>query len=335
MRPAGSIAELRNLPAPAKLNLFLHVTGRRADGYHLLETVFDFVDLFDRIDLRLRPDGEIRLTDAAGDWNPDDDLTVRAARLLAAQTRCPLGVEISLRKHIPVGGGLGGGSSDAATVLLGLNRLWRLGLSRARLQQLAAQLGADVPAFVFGRRAFARGIGEELTALDAAPLWYVIVAPPVQVSTARVFGSPELTRNTKPLRILGLSRGRFVFRGKNDLEPVVLAAWPLVAEALQALRSAADAAGAQGRLARITGSGACVFCPVTDEPVAESIRQRLDGCGVGQVFVVRSLDRHPLRDGSFAEGHAPKRKRPRSQVVVRTVRTCGPGARPLGSSQVG
>jgi len=295
--------ELRNLPAPAKLNLFLHVTGRRADGYHLLETVFELVDLFDRIDLRLRDDGEIRMTDAAGDWNADDDLTVRAARLLATHTGCTHGVEISLRKRIPVGGGLGGGSSDAATVLLGLNRLWRLGLSPERLQALALRLGADVPAFVFGRRAYAGGVGEELVAIDPSPSWYVIVAPPVQVPTALVFGSGELTRNTKPLKIVGSSRGRSVYRGKNDLEPVVLATWPAVADALQALRGAADAAGAEGRLARMTGSGGCVFCPVADEPVAASIRQRLErrdtDTRIGQVFIVRSLDRHPLRDGSF------------------------------------
>lgn len=314
-------AELRNLPAPAKLNLFLHVTGRRSDGYHLLETVFEFVDLVDRIDLRLRDDGEIRTTGAAGDWDPENDLTVRAARLLARHTGCRLGVDIAVRKRIPVGGGLGGGSSNAATVLLGLNRLWRLGLSRERLQTLALRLGADVPVFVFGRRAFARGVGEELVALDPNPSWYVIVAPPVQVPTALVFGSGELTRNTKPLKIFGLSRGRSVYRGKNDLEPVVLATWPAVADALQALRSAADAEGAEGRLARLTGSGGCVFCPVADEPVAESIRQRLErrtaaGAGTGQeigrVFVVRSLDRHPLRDGSFAGGCTPRGKRSRS-----------------------
>lgn len=303
---SGGIVELRNLPAPAKLNLFLHVVGRRSDGYHLLETVFELVDLCDRIDLRLRDDGTIRLVDAPGDWSADSDLTTRAARLLATQTGCPLGVEIALRKRIPVGGGLGGGSSDAATVLLGLNRLWRLGLRRERLQAFALQLGADVPAFLFGRRAFARGVGEELVALDAIPSRYVVVAPAVQVPTASIFGRAELTRDTKPIKLFGLSRGRLVHRGKNDLEPVVLAAWPPVAEALQALRDAADAAGAEGHLARMTGSGACVFCPVADEPIAESIRQRLERAAIGQVFVVRSLDRHPLRDWSFAEAQIPQ-----------------------------
>ncbi|MCD6682273.1 MAG: 4-(cytidine 5'-diphospho)-2-C-methyl-D-erythritol kinase [Burkholderiaceae bacterium] len=297
--------ELRNLPAPAKLNLFLHVTGRRADGYHLLETVFELVDLCDRIDLRRLDDGAIRLVEPPAGWSADDDLAVRAARLLAAQSGCPLGVEIRLRKRIPVGGGLGGGSSDAATVLLGLNRLWRLALSPERLQALALRLGADVPAFVFGRRAFARGVGEELVAIDAHPACYVVVAPPVQVATAQVFGCAKLTRNTKPIKIFGLSRGRFVHRGKNDLEPVVLAAWPQVAEALQALRVAADAAGADGHLARMTGSGACVFCPVADESVAESIRQRLGRLAIGQVCIARSLERHPLRDWSFAAAQVP------------------------------
>jgi len=309
------LAELRNLPAPAKLNLFLHVTGRRSDGYHLLETVFEFVDLCDRVDLRRLDDGTIRLVDAPGDWSAQSDLALRAARLLAAEAGRPLGVEIGLRKRIPVGGGLGGGSSDAATTLLGMNRLWRLGLSRERLQALALRLGADVPAFVFGRRAFARGIGEELTAIDAAASWYVIVAAPVQVPTASVFGSAELTRDTKPIKIFGLSRGRLVLRGKNDLEPVVLAAWPPVAEALQALRVAADAAGAEGHLARMTGSGACVFCPVPDEPVADSIRQRLERLAIGQVFVVRSLDRHPLCDWSFAEARALKAARSAADMV--------------------
>jgi len=303
VNPGGgaAVAELRDLPAPAKLNLFLHVTGRRTDGYHLIETVFEFVDLYDRIDLRRLDDGTIRLADAPSDWRADDDLALRAARLLAAETGCPLGVEIVLRKRIPVGGGLGGGSSDAATVLLGLNRLWQLGLSREHLQALALRLGADVPAFVFGLRAFARGVGEELRAVDADPSWYVVVCPPVHVSTAAVFGCSALTRNTKPLKIFGLSRGQYVRRGKNDLEPVVVALWPAVARALQALRSAADAAGAEGQLARMTGSGACVFCPVADESVAASIRQRLERFAIGQVFVLRSLDRHPLRDRSFAE----------------------------------
>lgn len=294
------IESLRNLPAPAKLNLFLHVTGRRADGYHLLETVFEFVDLCDRVHLARRDDGAIVRRNPLAGLAPEADLAVRAARLLAAETGCRFGVEIAIDKRIPMGAGLGGGSSDAATVLLGLNRLWELRLGRRRLMALGLRLGADVPAFVFGRRAFARGIGERLRALPGEPAWFVLVAPPVAVPTASVFGCAKLTRDTKPLKISGLSRGRSVYRGKNDLEPVACAAWPRIAEALAALRLAADSAGADGRLARMTGSGACVFCPVPDEPVAASIRKRLARQAVGTIHSVRSLRRHPLRDWSFA-----------------------------------
>ena len=295
-----TLAALRNLPAPAKLNLFLHVTGRRADGYHLLETVFEFVDLCDRVHLARRDDGAIVRRNPLAGLAPEADLAVRAARLLAAETGCRLGVEITIDKRIPIGGGLGGGSSDAATVLLGLNRLWALGLDRRRLMALGLRLGADVPAFVFGRRAFATGVGERLRALPDQPAWFVIVAPPVVVPTASVFASPELTRDSKPLRISGLSRWRSVYRGKNDLEPVVRAAWPRVTEALAALRLAADSCGADGRLARMTGSGACVFCPVPDEPAAAAIRRRLARQAVGAAYSVRSLRRHPLRNWSFA-----------------------------------
>ncbi|HMM51505.1 MAG: 4-(cytidine 5'-diphospho)-2-C-methyl-D-erythritol kinase [Burkholderiales bacterium] len=294
------IESLRNLPAPAKLNLFLHVTGRRADGYHLLETVFEFVDLCDRVHLARRDDGAIVRRNPLAGLAPEADLAVRAARLLAAETGCRFGVEIAIDKRIPMGAGLGGGSSDAATVLLGLNRLWELRLDRRRLMALGLRLGADVPAFVFGRRAFARGIGERLRALPGEPAWFVLVAPPVAVPTASVFGCAKLTRDTKPLKISGLSRGRSVYRGKNDLEPVACAAWPRIAEALAALRLAADSAGADGRLARMTGSGACVFCPVPDEPAAAAIRKRLARQAVGTAYSVRSLPGHPLRDWSFA-----------------------------------
>ncbi|KAA0218871.1 MAG: 4-(cytidine 5'-diphospho)-2-C-methyl-D-erythritol kinase [Lautropia sp.] len=294
------IESLRNLPAPAKLNLFLHVTGRRADGYHLLETVFEFVDLCDRVHLARRDDGAIVRRNPLAGLAPEADLAVRAARLLAAETGCRFGVEIAIDKRIPMGAGLGGGSSDAATVLLGLNRLWELRLDRRRLMALGLRLGADVPAFVFGRRAFARGIGERLRALPGEPAWFVLVAPPVAVPTASVFGCAKLTRDTKPLKISGLSRGRSVYRGKNDLEPVACAAWPRIAEALAALRLAADSAGADGRLARMTGSGACVFCPVPDEPAAAAIRKRLVRQAVGTAYSVRSLPGHPLRDWSFA-----------------------------------
>jgi len=302
------IEELRNLPAPAKLNLFLHVTGRRNDGYHLLETVFDLIDVGDRLTLRVRNDGALIRRDSLPGVTPEQDLTVRAARLLAEETGCRLGVDIAIDKRIPMGAGLGGGSSDAATMLLGLNRLWDLRLTRRQLMRFALRLGADVPFFVFGRTAYATGIGEKLQALPLPPATYVVVAPPVPVSTAVVFSAPGLTRDTKPLTISGLSRESSARRGRNDLEPVVCAAYPAVAAALAALKSAARQAGLNADSARMTGSGSCVFLPVPDESVATSIQQDLsrhrNGSAetVGEVIVARSLARHPLSDWAFVPG---------------------------------
>jgi len=302
------IEELRNLPAPAKLNLFLHVTGRRNDGYHLLETVFDLIDVGDRLTLRVRNDGALIRRDSLPGVTPEQDLTVRAARLLAEETGCRLGVDIAIDKRIPMGAGLGGGSSDAATMLLGLNRLWDLRLTRRQLMRFALRLGADVPFFVFGRTAYATGIGEKLQALPLPPATYVVVVPPVPVSTAVVFSAPGLTRDTKPLTISGLSRESSARRGRNDLEPVVCAAYPAVAAALAALKSAARQAGLNADSARMTGSGSCVFLPVPDESVATSIQQdlsrRRNGSAetVGEVFVARSLARHPLSDWAFVPG---------------------------------
>lgn len=302
------IEELRNLPAPAKLNLFLHVTGRRNDGYHLLETVFDLIDIGDSLTLRLRDDGALIRRDTLPGVTPDQDLTVRAARLLAEETGCRLGVDIAIDKRIPMGAGLGGGSSDAATMLLGLNRLWQLGLTRRQLMRLAVRLGADVPVFVFGRTAYATGIGEKLQALPLPPAVHVIVVPPVPVSTAGVFSSPDLTRDTKPLTISGLSRESSARRGRNDLEAVVCAGNPAVATALEALKSAASAAGIEPSWARLTGSGSCVFLPVFDETAATSIQQDLSrrrnasGEPIGDVIVARSLARHPLSEWAFAPG---------------------------------
>jgi 4-diphosphocytidyl-2-C-methyl-D-erythritol kinase len=296
------IAELRNCPAPAKLNLFLHVTGRRADGYHLLETVFELIDLADTLHFRRLEDGRVSLRDPLPGVPPESDLTVRAARLLAAESGCRLGVEIAVDKRIPMGGGLGGGSSDAATTLLALNRLWALHWTPARLAALGLRLGADVPVFVRGRTAYATGVGERLRPLALPPRWYVVLAPRVSVPTAAVFSAPELTRNTKPLRIHGLSRGDSVFRGRNDLQSVVVARQPKVAAALEALRQAASEAGAPAQLARMTGSGACVFLPLPAESAANAVKERLQGRTDAVVFVAGSLARHPLRDWAF--GHA-------------------------------
>jgi 4-diphosphocytidyl-2-C-methyl-D-erythritol kinase len=271
---------LKPFPAPAKLNLFLHVTGRRQDGYHLLQSVFRFVDYADTVWLGVRQDGQIRrLGDIPG--VPEvQDLTVRAAKLLQRETGCPMGADIRLEKRLPMGGGLGGGSSDAATVLLGLNHLWSLGLSRQRLQELALQLGADVPVFVFGQSAFAEGVGEKLTPISLPPAWYVVLVPPVSVATADVFSAPELTRNTAPIKIADFLSGA----GRNDLQPVVVKKYPEVARHL-------DWLGGFGE-ARMTGSGACVFLAVENEAGARAITKELPRDMQG--FVARGLDRHPL-----------------------------------------
>jgi 4-diphosphocytidyl-2-C-methyl-D-erythritol kinase len=290
------LTELRNLPAPAKLNLFLHVTGRRPDGYHLLETVFQLIDLADRIDLRLREDGEVRRLDPPGDIPEDVDLTVRAARALQAATGCRLGVDIALRKTIPLGGGLGGGSSDAATVLLGLDRLWGLGLGRDRLRELAVTLGADVPVFVFGHNAYATGIGEALQPVTLPPRWFVLVMPAVAVATQGVFRDPKLTRNTKPLTILGFSKQALQLPGHNDLQDVVVSREPRVAAALDALSRAVRQVAAEdaGSRVRMTGSGACVFAALDSLEAARETAQRVLLQNVGSVRVVAGLSRHPL-----------------------------------------
>lgn len=305
-----ALRELLDLPAPAKLNLFLHVTGRRSDGYHELETVFELIDLQDRLDLRLRDDDRIRLQTPLPGVEPDRDLTVRAARLLAqaavqedpSRASTLAGVDIAVRKQIPMGAGLGGGSSDAATVLLGLDRLWRLGWPRDRLAALGARLGADVPVFVFGRTAYATGIGDRLQALSLPITDYVLLMPPVEVPTATVFQAPELTRTTKPLKIDSLSQLQQVFLGKNDLQPVVLRRFAPVAKALDALVAAAESAGlgsSAARLARMSGSGASVFLPVDSPALALQVLRHLHnevGWREGKAWAVRSLPQHPLLD---------------------------------------
>ncbi|MBP8306317.1 MAG: 4-(cytidine 5'-diphospho)-2-C-methyl-D-erythritol kinase [Burkholderiaceae bacterium] len=296
------LTELRHLPAPAKLNLFLHVTGRRADGYHLLETAFQLIALSDTVHLQRLEDSRIERVAPLPGLPADDDLTVRAARRLAAASGCRLGVRIALDKRIPMGGGLGGGSSDAATVLLGLNRLWGLHWPRGRLAELALGLGADVPVFVRGDNAYATGIGERLRPLALPPRVFVVVAPGVAVPTAGIFSAPELTRSTTPIKIDSLSRDRSGFPGRNDLQPVVLSRHPRVAKALQALEKAARSVGIDAGLARMTGSGACLFLPVQNAALGLEIvsklpaGQRADGL---KTWVVRSLDRHPLREWAF------------------------------------
>ncbi|MCD6706220.1 MAG: 4-(cytidine 5'-diphospho)-2-C-methyl-D-erythritol kinase [Thiobacillus sp.] len=267
-------------PAPAKLNLFLHVVGRRADGYHLLQSVFRLIDRADTVHLDLRDDGRV-VRDGNLPGVPEDrDLTVRAACLLQEHAPAGAGVSIRLDKVLPMGGGLGGGSSDAATVLLALNRLWQVNLPRETLQRLALQLGADVPVFVFGQTAFAEGVGEILRPLSAPPAWYVVLMPPVQVPTAAIFAAPELTRNSPPLKIARFSAGM----GHNDLQPVVVSRYPEVARHLEWLGQFGEA--------RMTGSGACVFASFGTESAARDVLRQLPQTMQG--FVARGLDRHPL-----------------------------------------
>jgi 4-diphosphocytidyl-2-C-methyl-D-erythritol kinase len=272
-------APMQWLPAPAKLNLFLHVLGRRRDGYHELQTVFRLIDRCDRVGIAVRADGEIRFSGEYGEAN----LCVRAARLLKARTGAAPGADLALEKVLPAGGGLGGGSSDAATTLLALNRLWGCALPRAALMALAAELGADVPLFIFGRNALGEGRGERLTALDLPPAWYLVIEPQVAVSTAEIFADPALTRDTKRLTIPPFFPGQ----GRNDLEAVVARRHPEVAAALAWLRDRAEGA-------RMTGSGGCVFAEFARAADAEALAAQLPAGMRG--FVARGLERHPLYD---------------------------------------
>jgi 4-diphosphocytidyl-2-C-methyl-D-erythritol kinase len=270
----------RAYPAPAKLNLFLHVVGRRADGYHLLQTAFRLIDCCDWLRYTPRDDREVKLAHPIAGVAESEELALRAARLLLAESGSGRGVEIDIEKNIPMGGGLGGGSSDAATTLLALNRLWRLGASRDELARLALRIGADVPFFLFGQSAFAEGIGERLSPLQLAPAWYVVLVPPISVSTQAIFAAPELTANTKTIKISSFSAGF----GRNDLEPVVCRRHGEVAAHLAWLKQFGDA--------RLSGSGACVFAEFEGEREA---RRVLSGMPAGmRGFTVRGLDHHPL-----------------------------------------
>jgi 4-diphosphocytidyl-2-C-methyl-D-erythritol kinase len=273
-------------PAPAKLNLFLHVVGRRPDGYHLLQTLFRFIDLQDTLHFTLRDDGAVRRTSAIEGVAEEQDLCVRAARLLQSETGCGLGVDIAVEKRIPMGGGLGGGSSDAATTLIALNRLWSLGLSRSRLMQIGLSLGADVPVFVFGENAFAEGVGEELQAYPLPEAWYVVLTPPVHVPTAQIFARPELTRNTVSITMRALLEGQSGLQLRNDLEPVVCGLYPEVGRYIAWLSSFGKA--------MMTGSGSCVFAEFASRNKAEEVLQQLPNGMRG--VVAQGLTRHPLHD---------------------------------------
>ena len=278
------------LLAPAKLNLFLHVVGRKPDGYHLLQSVFVLLDFGDRITIEVRDDGQIHRTSTLAGVAEEQDLAIRAAQLLKRESGIPLGADIVIEKRIPMGGGLGGGSSDAATVLMALNRLWKLYLPRQRLQEIALPLGADVPFFVFGRDAWAEGIGEALQPVDLPAWWYVVISPGVHVPTPFIFQHPELTRNTIPLKIADFSAAGLV-DARNDLQPVVLKAFPAVASALRALHAVSQKSVFG---ARMTGSGACVFAAFELEQDARDAFQKLQPEHQG--FVAQGLRNHPLGD---------------------------------------
>ena len=272
-------APLEWFPAPAKLNLFLHVLGRRADGMHELQTAFRLIDHCDQVGLRAREDGEIGFSGPFG----EDNLCIKAARLLKKESGTRKGADLELEKKLPVGGGLGGGSSDAATVLLVLNRLWNLKLGRNELMALGLRLGADVPAFLYGRSALGEGVGERLQRLDLGPAWYLVLTPQVSVSTKEIFSDAALTRDTKPLTMAPFLSGQ----GRNDLEPIVLRRYPEIAEHLAWLKK-------RSPQARMTGSGACVFAEFSRQEEAVALHGRLPPAMRG--FVAQGLELHPLHD---------------------------------------
>lgn len=267
-------------PAPAKLNRFLHVVGRRSDGYHLLQTLFHLVDLGDSLTFEPTVDGDIRRRGGLAGLPHDADLVVRAARLLQRRSGCRRGAVIRVDKRLPAGGGLGGGSSDAATTLVALNHLWGAGFSADALADLGLQLGADVPVFIRGRSAWAEGVGEDLRAVDLPESWFVIIDPGIAVSTAEVFSAPELTRNTPRTTIRAFLAGEV----RNDCEPVVRGRYPEVGEALDWLGGFAPA--------RLTGTGGCLFAAFGRECDARAVAARVPR--EWAAFVARGMSRSPL-----------------------------------------
>jgi 4-diphosphocytidyl-2-C-methyl-D-erythritol kinase len=285
---------LKNCPAPAKLNLFLHVNGRRADGYHLLQTVFQLIDHGDTLHYTLRDDSALRrVTDLPG-VPEESDLIIRAARLLQAEVlrrsgALPRGVDIAIDKVLPMGGGVGGGSSDAATTLMVLNKLWNAGLDKDELMALGLPLGADIPFFIFGETAFAEGVGEALRPVRAPECWYVVIEPGVAVPTAAIFCSEHLTRDTPPVIITDFSsylenQTGLKGYGKNDLQQVATSLFPPVAEAIEWLGAHGDA--------RMTGSGACVFCAVANQAEADAVLKQVPARWTA--WKAQALTRHPL-----------------------------------------
>ncbi|MBU2155269.1 MAG: 4-(cytidine 5'-diphospho)-2-C-methyl-D-erythritol kinase [Gammaproteobacteria bacterium] len=261
--PAIPAAAELILPAPAKLNLMLHILGRRADGYHELQTLFQFLDFGDELGFALRQDGVIQLHTPIDGVPHDSNLIVRAACLLQQHANCALGADIWLDKRLPMGGGIGGGSSDAATTLLGLNHLWQLHYSEEQLAELGLSLGADVPVFVRGHAAFAEGVGEKLQPVTLSEPWFLVAIPQVLVSTAEIFSDPELTRDTPPIKVRSLLEGG----GRNDCQPVVTKRYQEVRNALILLNKFVPT--------RLTGTGACVFGSFPNQDDADKVARQL------------------------------------------------------------
>lgn len=277
---------LENCPAPAKLNLFLHVTGRRDDGYHLLESAFQLLDHSDLLHFKLRSDGQILRTNDVPGVAQESDLVIRAAKLLQRHSGSQLGAEVTLDKKLPMGGGLGGGSSDAATALIALNRLWNTKLSRQQLMELGLKLGADVPFFLFGQNAFAQGIGEALTPLQTPDCWYVVIEPGVSAPTAAIFSSKALTRNSPSIKVSDFQRypqGTW----KNDLQSVAIQLFPEILAALDWLNAYGTA--------KMTGSGSCVFCACDSEETANQILKNVPKKPHSwNAWKAKTLHQHPL-----------------------------------------
>jgi 4-diphosphocytidyl-2-C-methyl-D-erythritol kinase len=283
------LATLRHIPAPAKLNLFLHIVGRRSDGYHNLQTLFQILDYGDELNLSLRSDGQIRLLTAFPGVAHDDNLIVRAARLLQKTGALTLGADIECIKRLPMGGGLGGGSSNAASTLLALNQLWGTQLPIDQLARLGLTLGADVPVFIHGHTAWGEGIGEQLSPVDLPEKWYVVLVPHCSVSTAEIFNSPELTRNTSPITIAAFLEGG----GRNDCQALVGKRYPAVQQALDWLGNFAPS--------QLTGTGSAVFAAFPTEKEARATLASLSGkqpLMQGELkvngFVAKGLNQSPL-----------------------------------------
>lgn len=278
---------LLNCPAPAKLNLFLRIVGYRSDGYHLLQTVFQLIDRCDTLDISVRYDGHICRTNDIPTIPKNTDIVVQAGRLLQTVTKQQLGANITIKKKLPIGGGLGGGSSDAATTLIILNYLWQTKLNHVQLMQLGLKLGADVSFFLLGTNAFAKGIGEILLPIKTPNFWFVIIEPGVFVSTKKIFLSARLTKNTKPIKMSKFSEKEILYNSsfwKNDLETVVIEQFPMIYQALQWLKNFGNA--------KISGSGSCIFCAFENEHNADKVLQQITSPWIA--WKTKALQEHPI-----------------------------------------